>query len=310
MRKKIQSYRGSFELKDNISDSKIKNIERLYEELNFSLKGVISKSLKDAVDFRKKLAYSREEFLKEEIVEIEANISKNEKEINDLDQQRQKLFLLLKSKEAFKDLTEAFYYLGEKEKEISDLEGRIKTYRDLQDEKVAFEAKDAVLKQNITPFLESIQDKVEAFDKLFSEVYNILYPESQSSGFSITPDYKINKVNINISFDKDESKAWNKGRTLIYDIAVMINAIRNHIPMPHFLIHDGIFDGMDKSQFVELYHFIQNLQQQGCKFQYIVTMIEEGQLIGNFGDTDDLTVDKIAETAIAVFTPSQTLWID
>ena len=266
--------------------------------------------MKDAVDFRTKLAYSREEFLKDEIKEIEAKILKNEAEISDCDTKRQKIFSLLKSKEAFNDLTEAFYYLGEKEKEISDLEGKIKTYRDLQEEKVAYDAQDASLKQNITSFLEGIEDKIDAFDKLFSEVYNNIYIENESSGFSITPDYGVSKVNINISFDKDESKAWNKGRTLIYDIAVMIHAIRLHIPMPHFLLHDGIFDGMDKSQFVALYHFIQNLQQEGTRFQYIVTMIEEGQLKGNFGDTDELTVDKIADMAIAVFTPSQTLWVD
>lgn len=310
MKKKIQSYRESFEMKDSISPSKIKGIERLYEEVNNHLKGIISKSLKDAVDFRTKLAYSREEFLKDEIKEIEAKILKNETEINDWDTKRQKIFSLLKSKEAFNDLTEAFYYLGEKEKEISDLEGKIKTYRDLQEEKVAYDAKDASLKQNITPFLEGIEDKIDAFDKLFSEVYNNIYPENESSGFSITPDYGVSKVNINISFDKDESKAWNKGRTLIYDIAVMIHAIRLHISMPRFLLHDGIFDGMDKSQFVALYHYIQNLQQEGTRFQYIVTMIEEGQLKGNFGDTDELTVEKIADMAIAVFTPSQTLWVD
>ncbi len=310
MRKKIQSYRESFEVKDSISPSKIKGIERLYEEVNNHFKGIISKSLKDAVDFRTKLASSREEFLKDEIKEIEAKILKNETEISDCDTKRQKIFSLLKSKEAFNDLTEAFYYLGEKEKEISDLEGKIKTYRDLQKEKVAYDAKDASLKQNITSFLEGIGDEIDAFDKLFSEVYNKIYIENESSGFSITPDYGVSKVNINISFDKDESKAWNKGRTLIYDIAVMIHAIRLHIPMPHFLLHDGIFDGMDKSQFVELYHFIQNLQQEGTRFQYIVTMIEEGQLKGNFGDTDELTVDKIADMAIAVFTPSQTLWVD
>lgn len=310
MRKKIQSYRESFEIKDSISPSKIKGIERLYEEVNSHFKGIISKSLKDAVDFRTKLASSREEFLKDEIKEIEAKILKNEAEISDFDTKRQKIFSLLKSKEAFNDLTEAFYYLGEKEKEISDLEGKIKTYRDLQGEKVAYDAKDASLKQNITSFLEGIEDKIDAFDKLFSEVYNNIYIENESSGFSITPDYGVSKVNINISFDKDESKAWNKGRTLIYDIAVMIHAIRLHIPMPHFLLHDGIFDGMDKSQFVALYHFIQNLQHEGTRFQYIVTMIEEGHLKGNFGDTDELTVDKIADMAIAVFTPSQTLWVD
>ena len=81
------------------------------------------------------------------------------------------------------------------------------------------------------------------------------------------------------------------------------------IQMPRFLLHDGIFDGMDKSQFVEIYHYIQNLQKEGIRFQYIVTMIEEGELKGNFGDTDDLTVEKISEEAIAVFTPSEKLWI-
>ena len=67
---------------------------------------------------------------------------------------------------------------------------------------------------------------------------------------------------------------------------------------------------MDKSQFVELYHYVKSLQKEGNKFQYIVTMIEEGELRGNFGDTDELTVGNIAEEAIAVFTPSKGLWIE
>jgi hypothetical protein len=31
-------------------------------------------------------------------------------------------------------------------------------------------------------------------------------------------------------------------------------------------------------------------------------------LKGNFGDTDDLTVENITEEAIAVFTPNKKLW--
>ena len=246
--------------------------------------------------------------MKEEIQQLESDIRKNEKEKNELDEQRQKLFLLLKSKDAFTDLTQAFYYLGEQEKELSDLEGKIKTYRDLESEKQLYNKHDAEIGLEINSFLENIKDKIDDFERLFSEVYNRIYPESASSGFSITPNFGVDKVNINISFDKDESKGWNKGRTLVYDIAVMLNAIRNNINMPRFLLHDGIFDGMDKSQFVELYHYVKSLQEEGKKFQYIVTMIEEGELRGNFGDTDELTVENIAEEAIAVFTPSQKLW--
>jgi len=310
MDKKIKSYKESYELKDRLSDSKIRGIEKLYNELNDQLGGIICKSLKEAVNFRKGLARSREDFLKEEIQQLESDIRKNEEEKNKSDEQRQKLFLLLKSKNAFTDLTQAFYYLGEQEKKLSDLEGEIKTYRDLEAEKQLYKKHDAEIGLAINSFLEKIKDEIDAFERLFSEVYNRIYPKSASSGFSITPSFGVDKVNINISFDKDESKGWNKGRTLVYDIAVMLNAIHNDIRMPHFLLHDGIFDGMDKSQFVELYHYVQSLQKEGKRFQYIVTMIEEGELRGNFGATDELSVENIAEQAIAVFTPNQTLWID
>ncbi len=310
MDRRIKSYKESYELKDRLSDNKIRGIQKLYTELNDQLSGIICKSLKEAVDFRKKLAQSREEFLKEEIQQLESGIRKNEKEKNELDEQRQKLFLLLKSKDAFTDLTQAFYYLGEREKELSDLEGKIKTYRDLESEKQLYKKHDAEIGLEINSFLENIKDKTDAFESLFSEVYNNIYPESASSGFSVTPNFRVDKVNITVSFDKDESKGWNKGRTLVYDIAVMLNSIRNEIKMPRLLLHDGIFDGMDKSQFVALYHYMEDLQKEGKKFQYIVTMIEEGELRGNFGDTDELTVENIAEEAIAVFTPSQRLWIE
>ncbi len=310
MDRKIKSYKESYALKDSLSDRKIRGIEKLYVELNDQLSGIVRKSLKEAVDFRKKLARSREEFLKEEIRQLEFDMRKNEKEKDNLDEKRQTLFLLLKSKDAFTDLTQAFYYLGEQEKELSDLEGKIKTYRDLESEKQLYKKQDAEIGLETNSFLEKIKDEIDAFERLFSEVYNRIYPESASSGFSITPSFGVDKVNINISFDKDESKGWNKGRTLVYDIAVMLNAIRNDIQMPRFLLHDGIFDGMDKSQFVELYHYVQDLQKEGKKFQYIVTMIEEGELRGNFGDTDELTVEHIAEEAIAVLTPSQKLWVE
>lgn len=308
--KKVKSYKESYELKDTISDAKIRNIEKLYSELNDVFQKIISKSLKDAVDFRKKIAQSREEFLKEEIQELEATIKRQEKEIETLDTERQKLFRLLKSKEAFEDLTEAFYLLGEKEKQVFDLEGKIKIYNDLQKQKTESDAKNLELKQQVAELVENLNDEISAFEALFSEVYQAIYPESKDSGFSLRADYEgKNKVDINISFDKDESKAWNKGRTLVYDIAIMINTIKKSINAPKFLIHDGIFDGMDKSHFVSLYHYVQGLQMQGQKFQYIVTMIEEGQLSENFGKTDELQPENIAEQAIVVLSKEKPLWI-
>lgn len=309
--KKVASYKESYELKDTVSDVKIRNIENLYVELNHIFKDKITKSLKEAVEFRKRIAQSREEFLKEEIQELETSIRENAEIINRVDNERQKLFGFLKAKEAFNDLSEAFYLLGEKEKEISDMEGKILLFKDLQKQKAEFDVRDAQLKSDIIDYINNISNDIETFEALFSEVYRAIYPSSKSSGFSIKPDYqnKKNKVDISISFDKDESKGWNKGRTLVYDIAIMINTIRKGINAPKFLIHDGIFDGMDKAHFVALYHYVQDLQSKGTKFQYIVTMIEEGHLSENFGQTNELTPTKIAEQAVAVLSIKEPLWI-
>lgn len=308
--KKITTYKESFELKDVLSENTIRDIGKLYKELNEQLSQIVQHSLIEAIDFRKKLAQSREEFLKLEIQTLEIEVQTNEKKIQVLDKQRRDFFLLLKSKEAFTDLTQAFYYLAAREQEYAHLESRIKMFKDLELEKLSYKKRDADISLKMNAFINGIQDNINGFEKIFSEVYNQLYPHSQSSGFSITSKDSIDKIKIDISFDKDESKGWNKGRTLVYDIAIMFHAISQSIKIPHFLLHDGIFDGMDKSQFVALYHFVATLQQQGVRFQYIVTMIEEGELKGNFGRTDELTIENIAEDAIAVFSPNHKLWID
>lgn len=308
--KKIKSYRESCEVKDTLSESKIKNIQKLYSEVNQLLGSQIRKSLQQAVEFRIQIASSREEFLKAEIENLEQLIKENEAKKQALHEEREKLFVLLKSKNAFTDLAQAFYHLGNKEKELFDLEGKIKIYRDLEVQKQEYKRDNAKLGIEIKDFLEQSQEQVDNFEKLFLEVYNHIYPESPSSGFSITPNYGVDKVNINVSFDKEESKGWNKGRTLVYDIAVMLHTIRHHMNMPRFLLHDGIFDGMDKAQFVELYHYVKSLQEEGYKFQYIVTMMEEGTLKGNFGNTDYLTIENITKEAIAIFTPSKKLWVN
>lgn len=307
--KRIESYKESISIKDLLSDSKIANIKKLYNEVNDKLASIIDKSIQDAVAFRIQLAESREGFLREEIRTLENEVKANNEEKVILDDERRKMFLSLQSKEAFASLTQAYYYLGELERELSDLEAKVKTYRDLENEKQLFKKEDAEISLAIQGFLDSIQTKIDDFEKVFSEVYNRLYPESVSSGFSITPNYKSDKVSILVTFDKEESKGWNKGRTLVYDIAIMQYGIEHGINFPRFLIHDGIFDGMDKSQFVELYHYIQYLQSIGIRFQYIVTMIEEGTLNEQFGDADELTPERIAEEAIAVFTPSKKFWV-
>ena len=309
--RKLTSLKESIQLKDILSDSKIKGIERLYNEVQSVLGQAVKKSLKEAVDFRKALSKSREEFLFDEITKLDSSIIERSKKIKILDDERAELFGSLKARNAFNDLTEAYMYIGKLQQDLTDLESKVKTYQDLENAKTKWRGEDARISMEMIDFLDSQKSKIEDFRKTFNFVYESIYPTNASSGFSISQSFDSqskSKISINVSFESEESKGWNKGRTMIYDIAIMMNAIKHNLKRPRFLAHDGIFDGMDKAHFVDLYHFIQKQQFDGNRFQYIVTINEEGTLSQEFGSTDELTPEKIAEEAIHVLTPRHKLW--
>ncbi|MBU0473119.1 MAG: DUF2326 domain-containing protein [Bacteroidetes bacterium] len=92
------------------------------------------------------------------------------------------------------------------------------------------------------------------------------------------------------------------------DLSILFHAIDNNIKMPRFLIHDGIFDGMDKAHFISVIKYLDEQKSLGKKFQYILALNEEGDLKDNFGDADLVTTQKIEDEAILTLTPSKHLF--
>lgn len=306
-RRKIDSYEESYKIK---TDLDTKRVKRIYSELSAELGVAIKNTLDEAILFRKKLAESRESFIENEIKNLKKTISSRESEIEKLESERAEIFNFLAAREAIKDLTEAFYAIGEKKNRLNELESKIKVYEDLEKEKAELKVAESSLEKEILDFLVSIKSQVEEIRLVFGEIYDAVYPENKDeSMFSITASPSSDaKIAIDVAFPAMHSKGRNQGRILIYDLCVLFNAIRTNLPGPKFLVHDGIFDGMDKAHFVALYNYLENLLSRGIRFQYIVTFNEEGTLTEKFGDTDRLTPEKIEQQAILTLTPSKKLF--
>jgi uncharacterized protein YydD (DUF2326 family) len=305
--KKIEQYKSSIEIKDDLKN--LRKIQSIYSDLNEILGEKIKKTLADAVTFRNKLSNSRKKFLLSEIEELQENINVRDQIIKMMEEQRAKLFEFLKAKAAIKDLTEAFTTLNEKKKRVGDLEGRVKLYNDINKEKAKLLVQETEVQEQILIYLDEIKSDISSFRDIFSEVYNKIYPENKNkSVFSIAEDLgKKQKISIDITFPAMRSEGKNQGRTLIYDIAILLNAIEKNIKCPRFLAHDGIFDGMDKAHFVAVCSLLHSIQKSGKQFQYIVPINEEGTLNEKFGDVDEVTLEKIESEAIVILTPSKKL---
>ncbi|MCK5474952.1 MAG: DUF2326 domain-containing protein [Candidatus Pacebacteria bacterium] len=304
---KIMSYKESYGLGDSIKTIKIQS---LYKDLNKLLADNIKKTLDEAIKFRKNIAESRKDFLSSEIKNTEKEIKNREDIIQNLELERAKLFGFLQAKNAIKDLSEAYLYLSDKRNKLGDLEGKIKLYQDLNSEKVEREAEIAKLFSEITNFIIEIKSDISKFRAIFFDVHNAIYPENKNKeevGFTFTLNNRTDsKVDMTVSLPADLSTGKNSAKTLIYDIAVLLYGIEKKNNVPRFLIHDGVFDHMDKAHFIALYEYLGNLAKTK-KFQYILTVNEEGTLSDNFGDSDIVNPKKIEEEAILTLTPSKKL---
>jgi len=131
------------------------------------------------------------------------------------------------------------------------------------------------------------------------------------SSFGIKESFRKDaKMEILVKFPDMGSKGKNQGRTLIYDFLILLNSIERNRGLPIFLVHDGIFDGMDKAHFVALFTFIEELvTEKNFDFQYVVTLNEEGTLTEKFGVNDTVNNEAIEAKAVAVYTPTKkTFW--
>ncbi|MCZ7603099.1 MAG: DUF2326 domain-containing protein [Melioribacteraceae bacterium] len=306
-KQKLDDYEGSLKMDLDVHTSSIK---KLYAEFNELLGESVKKTLDEAIKFRKNLISSRTEFIQEEIDRLKEEIDKRDKLINKKEDERAKIFKILKSKKAITDLTEAYYSINQKRETLTDLKSRTRILTDLQKKGVDLNTEISQIYSKILDFKEAINQQEYVFSKYILEVYNSLYPElKDTSIFDISPNQKSQaKIQFNILTNNEMfSKGRNQSRTLIYDLSVLFHAIDQNIKMPRFLIHDGILDGVDKTQFIHLVEYLEEQHLEGKRFQYIMTINEEGTLEQKFGNADKVNPTTLEKEARLVLTQNKKL---
>ena len=193
------------------------------------------------------------------------------------------------------------------------MEGQIKTYTVYSKQVSDLQQEVSRIESNIIELRDKIRNIELEFYRIFGSIYQEIYPaKKDTSLFSFSIDSRPNvkaKLKIDILNDPEKhGKAKNRGRTLIYNFAVLIYSIIKNYNAPRFLIHDGIFDGVDKVHFVEVIKFINKQLVHGYKFQYIVTLIEEGVLTDKLDPERVAAHEKIIKEAILLLTPDKPLF--
>lgn len=281
-------------------------ITNIYNEVNYLLAGNIKRTLKEAVDFRKALFSSRKDFVSEERGRLNSSIYKREEIISDMETKR-KIFLDELSRQgALDDLTETYSRLAQIQQQLSDIESSLKTIDKTKEDITIKKDEHELLLEKVRDYIESISTEVQQFRELLLSVYTQLFLDKHNVKiFDVAETDEKQKIKISVLEGSIiDSTGINQVRTLIYDIAVLLNIIHKNLNAPRFIIHDGIFENLHKSHFLAFITFIEDLLAKDYKFQYILTLNEHDFL----EELPSFKEEKIIKNSVIKLTPKKTLF--
>ncbi|MDO4248222.1 MAG: DUF2326 domain-containing protein [Neisseria sp.] len=269
----------------------IEDIRKQYEAVVMDLGRMVSKCIEDVLYFRESITQERLKFYGNRINELSREQKKLLDDINNLDTKRAVLLNTLDN-DTDMSLTEAWGQYALAKAEAADTRAKLDSIEKNNNElsKLQYEAN--ICQMNARNAIQDYSDKVEGIRTLFKEIVEAAFTEIsyEADGAYLdiaTPgSLKKNSVPIKIEtgFPRSEALGQTKLATVVYDLTVMLNAVREKISLPDFLIHDGVFHGVEIRKKVNLLNFIQTQGEQ-YNFQYIVTFNEEEMKLS---DTDKM----------------------
>lgn len=303
---KIQDMENSLKQEDKVN---IDYVSSIYEEFNSIFAEGVKRTLEEAKEFRKLVFDSRDDFIKFHKSQLQYKIDKRNKDKDELTIEQQQIMKTLSQLDALPDFKSVFRRHADVLTKKSELQSKINMFKALHNDINDLKLKDDELLEKVDDFISENEKQIDNITSRIKEIYTAIFGTLDSSNiFEITRNTDEQKLKINVLPDDVYSNGKNQGRTLVYDLSLLFNAIDKNIPCPRFLVHDGIFDSLDKSHFISLYQFCEQQLKKGVKFQYIVTMNEQGSFDERFGNKNNLiTRDSIIKKSIKILSPSKKL---
>ena len=245
-------------------------VEIVYNQFKSGLGGMISKSLKEVSDFKRKIDEFQHKIFNEKIVALEKEFDDTSNRVKILERESNKLKNIDSGQGIYKEIRDAVAIHEDRKNSYSNLKASYETYE-----------------QNISRLKELKRDKDDLFLKIDKQIYDIkatlesfnnsilkihqYIMDSNVASFDIkTVNKGSNKQIIlyEMRIDDDGSHSVDRAKVFIYDLALMFNknTSKNH---PQLLIHDNIFD-VDQDTLVKSLNYLSS--QESSDFQYILTL--------------------------------------
>lgn len=280
----IREYEESLseEIEFNMDD-----IESLYKSLEIYFKDELKKEFSDITNFHKRLIENRNNYLAEEIKKLKNAEQKLKEKSLDFDDKRSKLFEILQTHGALSDYNKILERLDGLKKESIQLENYIEMYDKISEYKKEKQEATSNIATNNTKSEEIISRSEKLISKIvliFEEIFQSLVNVSGILSIGIKDKYKVDDhiFEFSIKSERDTSPGIGRAKIFSYDMALLLHNIQIGREYPYFIIHDGIFNGVDPRTVVNAFNYLDK-KSEDTAFQYIIA-INTDQLPEKYND--------------------------
>ncbi|WP_235846479.1 DUF2326 domain-containing protein [Neobacillus drentensis] len=247
------------ELMANKSNIDLQQLKMIYNQASKYMEN-LQKTFEELVSYHNNMIVEKIRFITQDIPDIESEISALHNSLKKLLSQEEELTTKIAKSDTFKDLEAIINELNENYQRKGEIENSISQIDEVDNKVSSLEEELDIIDQGVFSgdFQEKIKDQLKKFNKYFSEVSNELYGEHYGISFKVKEDKKTGKgIYVFDSFNANSSSGKKQGEILCFDLAYILYADDEDIPVLHFVLNDKK-ELMHDNQLVKVANFIEN----------------------------------------------------
>lgn len=253
--------------------------KKLFNEASIYFEGQIKKDFDELIKFNKTITKEREQYLQDELCEIEEELEYISSELHKLNNQRAYALKTLRNKETFSKYKDVTAKLVELKAEITDLERKrhfLENLNRIQKDIAALKVEKDETKLKLEEVIKQGNSRYHNIRLFFSEIVKstinkdaYLYTKTNKEGnlefFAQFLD------NSGAETSESDGHTYKKLLCMAFDLSIAREyADKEFI---HFLYHDGIFESLDDRKKIQLIELAREYTEN-YNIQYIITAID------------------------------------
>ncbi|MDB5813845.1 MAG: hypothetical protein JWN23_962 [Rhodocyclales bacterium] len=253
-----------------------------YAQVSQSLGSAVMRTLSEVIHFRESLATERRRFYGKQLTELSDRRDLASASLKTLYKNRALLYQAIDARGVTEPLRDAYMRMATERATVANQLEKLKDIRDTEVVLDELNAQAEAARAAVSKSLDDAEDTIQRLRDVFVEVVGAALEATHvADGSTAYLDIarSRNKASVPIAIEVVVPQADALGnqrlKVAAYDLTIFIHAVEAELPLPRFMVHDGVFHGTSRRTVVRALNFMNKRLMRAASSQYIVSFNED-----------------------------------